>query len=127
MVSRSSFRIKPGGVYRLKFGKHRGKTLAECPAEYLCWLGDEAESPTLRALAKAALDIPEDDEDTAEPDPTSAAVAFPLIVFLWQEFMRAEFDTPFHLLVVETGLVKLKELCSGYTGKGWDLKKGGAA
>ena len=58
---------------------------------------------------------------------TSAAVAFPLIVFRWQEHMRVEYaDSPFHLCVVEVGLQKLKALCSELTGKGWGVE-GGAA
>lgn len=37
----SSAIATPTGPYRLDFGRHIGKTLAECPPRYVKWLGDD--------------------------------------------------------------------------------------
>jgi uncharacterized protein (DUF3820 family) len=41
----------------MPFGRHRGRLLRDLPTEYLLWLADEADSPTLRALARRELDL----------------------------------------------------------------------
>ena len=115
-------------MIRLPFGRHRGKRLDEVPTTYLLWLADEANSPTLRDIARRALDIAED-EDTAEPLTDTAAVALPLVIFLWTDEMVSRYQDDDYADNVARGLINegaelLKALCSGYTGKSWDLKGG---
>jgi hypothetical protein len=110
-------------------GKYKGFSLsqiAELDPQYLIFIADEWSSPTWKALARQALGLLDDDgdgDDEGDEFPQSdgnrpASIVFPRVVFEWQQEMREEFkNNPEALVVVEKGLVKLKQLCSRLTGK----------
>jgi hypothetical protein len=104
----------------LGFGKHEGEHVSELPEAYCRWALDQKWiSARLREAISDRLGIDQDEDDT-EPSGVLASVAFPLIVWKWQETMRAEFSRDFSaLLVVERGLAELKTLCSEYTNRPW--------
>lgn len=85
-----------GTRYRMPFGKHRGRHLDEVPVEYLAWLSDHAESPSLRLLAKRLLDIDVVLDDADElvihaPSRELAADVLPRLCFEFEQLVRAEF------------------------------------
>jgi uncharacterized protein (DUF3820 family) len=120
-TSTTTGKVGPPSRFRLPFGRHRGRLLSECPTDYLIWLADEADSPTLRRLARQALDLQEDpDEDPTEPRKDAAATVLPHIVWQWQRAMRDEYgDNPPAVEVIDRGQEILQQLCSNYTHKPW--------
>lgn len=104
----------------LDFGKYNGCGLDEVPRSYLQWLTTQRwVDHRIRAAAEKILEIDQDECD-AEPDPTSAAIAFPLIVFEWKRTMFRAFEGDRDALeVVGRGLRELRSLCSGLTRQPW--------
>jgi hypothetical protein len=114
--------------FRIWFGKHEGQRLGDLPPHYLLWLADEADSDTLRAMARKVLGADEDDAADPHPDPSpaTAATTLPLVVFKFQQTLRAEFATDERALaVVERAVRELKSLCSGFTNRPWPDEAGG--
>ena len=117
----------PPGAFVITFGRHRGKTLAQCPPEYVLWLADEAQSPTVRLAAKRFLGIDGYGEDAepdtlqlAEPDRESAAVRLPQIVFMHECMLADRFGTDpdsSEGRVVLWSQDVLRELCEETTGR----------
>lgn len=114
-------------MYRLDFGRHAGCTLGQVPESYLIWLADNAHSPTLRALARQQLGLPdvlaEADPDgdmcrVGDPDTRSAAEVLPLLRLDWLWRMEAEFGGELDaLLVIERGAAVLAELSTAVVGR----------
>lgn len=112
----------------MPFGKYRGLPVPHLPEDYLRWLLDQpGVSVDVKNAAREALDVDLPEDDT-EPDPSSAAVALPAIVFEWQQRMEELcVGDDSALTVVRDGLELLKQLCSKYTGKPWPTEIGGGA
>ena len=117
----------PPGAFVITFGKHRGKTLAQVPENYVVWLADKAQRLMVRLAAKRFLgidghgeDAEPDDLQTAEPDRESAAVRLPLVVWEHERMMADRFGTDPNS---EAGRVvlwcrdALRDLCSLTTGR----------
>jgi uncharacterized protein (DUF3820 family) len=118
--------IESRGRYRLQFGKHKGRTLAECPCDYLVWILDEPGiSHTLKRIVARYLDL-DQPEDDINPAPDLAAVVLPGVVWRWASEMEARCTTALELAIVVHGLRLLQRLCSEYTRRPW-LENGGAA
>lgn len=120
MNTSSTPRRRPPAVVHgtLTIGKHKGQSLADADPSFLTWLLDQHWlDPKSRRQVEGflAVDVSEDgpaDRDT-DPDTASAAVRFPLIVFLWQQEMRQRYaGRPVELAAVEDGLGLLKQLCT---------------
>ncbi|MBA4067937.1 MAG: hypothetical protein C0501_30390 [Isosphaera sp.] len=110
------------GDFRLSFGRHAGRRLADLPHSYVEYLARESGGATRRAARAYLLhgDNPDGEEDPGHPDPGSAAVRFPLLVWRWREAMRDRHrDDPLALAVVEDGFAELKTLCTELTGRRW--------
>ncbi|HEY1190149.1 MAG TPA: hypothetical protein VGE74_21060 [Gemmata sp.] len=103
---------------RLTFGKHRGSTLAECPADYVGWLTTSDKVPAIwRELARRHLGL-DPVEVGPEPSAEAPAVLFPRLVFLWWESMTNEHaNNPAALAVVDRGFERLKLYCAQVTGR----------
>ena len=117
----------PAAHRLLHFGKYRGKTLDQIPESYLFWLLNEpGTNPAIKQFVAAFLEV-DQPEDDIDPDPTSAAVALPGIIFRWGRDMRSEYDDfdPVAEMVVARGLELLQEFCGEYTRRPW--AEGGAA
>ncbi len=109
----------PRGIV-IHFGRYKGCRLAAVPHEYLIYLLDAPQAgPTLRAAEAKFLGV-DQAEDPTEPDPTSAAVALPGVVWEWQHTMRLAYVLdPAALTVIDRGEAELKKLCTRYTHKPW--------
>ena len=111
-------------MLRMTFGKHKGVSLDQIPADYWLWLADsEKATPTWKAIARKQLgvDVIVTADDALENQPADqrpAAILFPRVCFLWAEIMAGEFRTDRAAMrVVERGTAVLKELCEGLTGR----------
>lgn len=117
--------------FRMPWGKHRGLSLDQVPPDYLLWLLTKPDlSPSLKPIIEQFLDVDQPDDD-AQPSPAAASVVLPGVLFRWwQEMERRYSDDDYadnrarH--VIQEGLDVLKQLCSEFTNKSWDVK-GGAA
>ena len=104
------------------FGQHKGKPVSRLPIDYVCWILDQPDfSSTWKQVLRQCLDIDRpDDGDSARPDPQTAAVRFPLIVWKWEQEMEFVFGddpkTP-EGAVVAHGRDFLRGLCSEVTGR----------
>ena len=124
-----------GTRYRMPFGKHRGQHLDEVPVEYLAWLSDHAESPSLRQLAKRLLDIDcvlDDADDLVihEPSRELAADVLPRLCFEFEQRVRAEFGEidpgTLEAKTLARLLAILREIEVAYTGRAFPTFDGAA-
>ena len=115
-----------GAAYRMPFGKHRGQRLDAVPLEYVAWLSDHAESPSLRLLAKRLLDIDcvlDDADDLVihEPSRELAADVLPRLCFEFEQRVRAEFGEidpgTLEAKTLARLLAILRDLETEYTGR----------
>ncbi len=109
------------GEIRWPFGgKHKGLPVGGLPVAYACWVLDQPDfSPTWKQNLRQVfdLDLPEDD---IEPDPASAAVVLPGLIWRWNESLTKRFAAdPAALAVLRVALRELGQLCSQYTRKPW--------
>ena len=112
----------PVGRIPVTVGRHAGKTLSQCPPDFLMWLATSSKCPTYRRAAAELLGLGAETEAGlgTDPEPGAASVVLPGVVFRWGEGMRAEFrDDPAALAVVARGLSRLQELCSAVTNRPW--------
>ena len=121
--------------YRMPFGKHRGQRLDAVPLEYVAWLSDHAESPSLRLLAKRLLDIDVVLDDADElvihaPSRELAADVLPRLVFEFEQRVRAEFGEidpgTLEAKTLARLLAILREIEVAYTGRAFPTFDGAA-
>ncbi len=118
-LPRESVRDNSIESYRLTFGRFTGKRLTEVPADYLLWLADNAESETLRNLARQQLGL-EPADLGPDPSPEAASVVLPGVIFEWLTTMQQKHaGRPLALDVVRDGCEVLKSICTRYTRKQW--------
>lgn len=110
--------ITPDGF--LQLGRHAGKHISEVPESWLRWALDQHWiDPEFREAIKQRLNLDKSEDDT-EPDPTSAAVAFPLIVWQVEQHVWNRYFANDELLAVGSDIIDLlKRLCSKYTKRPW--------
>ena len=123
--------IDTPGAFLLQFGKFSGKTLSAVPHWYVSWLAEHHDWFEVREAARAFLDWDADDDepdDGEEPDPQSAAVRLPLVVWEWEQTMTSVYgDDPATVegAVVCQGRVVLRALCEKTTGRPFSIEEGG--
>jgi uncharacterized protein (DUF3820 family) len=117
----SDVKERPNSGFLMPYGKHRGVPLKNVPLGYLSWWIEQANiKPRLRGVVEQFLGVDQPEGVDPEPNPSSAAVVLPGLIFEWKEHMWSRYSTNGELLeVAKAGLEKLKEQCSRYTRKPW--------
>lgn len=119
--------LTPGAI-KVTRGKYSGRTLAQCPPDFLMWLATTSTCPVYRQAAAELLGLSHEETDgsaDSPPDAEAAAAVLPRIAWEWWVAMLGEFaESELDLPVIERGLQKLKEIIGRHTRREWPAEGG---